>query len=63
MVDRISDDSGLTSDDTWEKKADLMTKSASELHKSASLRYPKKPSIYRAIYSYIIIYFNYKSIF
>uniref|UniRef100_A0A183TWQ2 Shugoshin_C domain-containing protein n=1 Tax=Toxocara canis TaxID=6265 RepID=A0A183TWQ2_TOXCA len=43
MMDRTSDDSGLTSDDTWERKTDLMTQSASALYKCASLRHAKKP--------------------
>uniref|UniRef100_A0A8R1XZ77 PH domain-containing protein n=1 Tax=Onchocerca volvulus TaxID=6282 RepID=A0A8R1XZ77_ONCVO len=44
-MDRTSDDSGLTSDDTWEKKIDqmMMTQSASVLDKSNSSRHPKKP--------------------
>lgn len=43
MMDRTSDDSGLTSDDTWERKTDLMTQSASALYKCASIRHAKKP--------------------
>ncbi|VDK17822.1 unnamed protein product [Anisakis simplex] len=44
MMDRTSDDSGLTSDDTWERKTDLMTQSASALYKCCSLRHVvKKP--------------------
>ncbi|KAM3717125.1 Pleckstrin [Dirofilaria immitis] len=45
MMDRASDDSGLTSDDTWEKKIDqiMMTQSASAIGKSNSPRHPKKP--------------------
>uniref|UniRef100_F1KT42 Pleckstriny domain-containing family H member 1 n=1 Tax=Ascaris suum TaxID=6253 RepID=F1KT42_ASCSU len=43
MMDRTSDDSGLTSDDTWERKTDLMTQSASALYKCASIKHAKKP--------------------
>lgn len=45
MMDRTSDDSGLTSDDTWEKRIDqmVMTQSASALGKDDSLRHHKKP--------------------
>uniref|UniRef100_A0A0N5AEF2 PH domain-containing protein n=1 Tax=Syphacia muris TaxID=451379 RepID=A0A0N5AEF2_9BILA len=44
MLDRTSDDSGLTSDDTWERKTDLMTQSASAVFKSTSPKHPKKPA-------------------
>uniref|UniRef100_A0A0N4V7F6 Unconventional myosin-XVIIIa n=1 Tax=Enterobius vermicularis TaxID=51028 RepID=A0A0N4V7F6_ENTVE len=43
MLDRTSDDSGLTSDDTWERKTDLMTQSASVVYKDDSLKHLKKP--------------------